>query len=96
MVMIFKMRKDGLKVRKRIGKDNFGIKMDQNRLYFQNILKFLKGNKFLSTWHRQGAFIDSGPPKIFSVENDLYSQIGIVKMRKDVSFWRFLPLKFQK
>ena len=29
------MRKDGLKDRKRIGKDNFGIKMNQNRLYFR-------------------------------------------------------------
>ena len=36
------------------------------------------------------------PPKIFSLEDDLYFPIGIVKMRKDVSFWRFNRLKFEK
>ena len=48
------MRKDGLKVRKRIGKDNFGIKMDQNRLYFQNILKFLRKDD--SFWRKYFIF----------------------------------------
>ena len=36
------------------------------------------------------------PEKNLFIENDLYFPIGIVKMRKDASFWRFLPLKFQK
>ena len=35
------------------------------------------------------------PKKIFVIENDLYFPIGIVKMRKDASFWRTMPLKFQ-
>ena len=65
-------------------------------LYYIPILITFMGCKVLSTWHRQGAFIVAGPKKIFVVENNLYFRIGIVKMRKDASFWRFLPLKFQK
>ena len=65
-------------------------------LYNIPILINFKGEKVLSTWHRQGAFIFARPKKIFVVENALYFPIGIVKMRKDASFWRFLPLKFLK
>ena len=35
------------------------------------------------------------PKKIFVVENDLYFPIGIVKMRKDASFWRFNRSKLE-
>ena len=64
-------------------------------LYNIPILINFKGEKVLSTWHRQGAFIFAGPKKIFVVENNLYFRIGIVKMRKDAAFWRTMPLKFQ-
>ena len=39
--------------------------------------------------------LSPAPEKIFVVENALYFPIGIVKMRKDASFWRTMPLKFQ-
>ena len=32
---------------------------------------------------------------MFVIENDLYFPIGILKMRKDASFWRTMPSKFR-
>ena len=57
-------------------------------LYNIPILINFKGEKGSLDLASPRSFHCVGPPKIFVVENALYFPIGIVKMRKDASFWR--------